>query len=125
MSVPGKTFIEELGTYIECEIKESSDVPDIIKDKNIKAFDVEKTGKKLYIRNRQDWDYFLPTGLTGKKKIKDFFSDNKILLEDRDKIPLVTCDKGIVWVVGMRSSREFLKDNKTKEVIILKYGKNI
>ncbi|MBQ7667828.1 MAG: tRNA lysidine(34) synthetase TilS [Clostridia bacterium] len=125
ISAPGKTFIEELGTYIECEIKEASDVSDVIKDKNIKAFDVEKTGKKLYIRNRQVGDYFLPTGMTGKKKIKDFFSDNKILLEDRDKIPLVTCDKGIVWVVGMRSSREFLKDNKTKEVIILKYGKNI
>ena len=53
------------------------------------------------------------------------FSDNKISLDERDKIPLITNEDDIIWVVGFRSSRKFLKDKDTKEVIILKYGKNI
>ena len=39
-----------------------------------KFFDIEKTGKKLYVRNRRFGDSFLPNGLDGTKKIKDFFS---------------------------------------------------
>ena len=38
---------------------------------------------------------------------------------------IVTNDEDIIWIVGFRSSRIFLKDKSTKEVIILKYGKNI
>lgn len=125
LNIPGKTCIEELGTYIECEIKKADEVPDIIKDKNKKIFDIAKTGKKLYVRNRKNGDSFLPTGMSGTKKIKDFFSDNKISLDERDKIPLITNEDDIIWVVGFRSSRKFLKDKDTKEVIILKYGKNI
>jgi len=123
--IPGKTYIKELDTYIEAEIKKAEEVPDILKDKNKKFFDIAKTGKKLYVRNRKDGDFFEPTGMTGKKKLKDFFNDNKILIEERDRVPLVECDEGIVWIVGLRSSRKFLKDKYTKEVIILKYGKNI
>ena len=125
LNVPGRTYIDELGTYIDCEIKNADEVPDTIKDKNEKIFDIEKTGKKLYVRNRKDGDTFFPTGMTGSKKIKDFLSDNKISTDERDKIPLITSNDEIIWVVGLRSSRKFLKDKQTKEVIILKYGKNI
>ena len=61
--------------------------------------------------------------MEGKKKLKDFFSDLK--LEKRDEIPIVTNGEEIVWVVGLRSSKKFLKDKSTKEVIIINYGENI
>ena len=93
------------------------------KNPNIHFFDIAKTGKKLYVRNRKNGDYFYPTGMEGKKKLKDFFSDLK--LERRDEIPIITNGEEIVWVVGLRSSKKFLKDKSTKEVIIINYGENI
>ena len=87
---------------------------------NKKVFDIAKTGKKLYVRNRKNGDIFYPTGLNGSKKIKDYLSDEKVNTENRDKIPLLTNDEEIIWVMGMRSSRKFLKD-KYKENIF--YGK--
>ena len=59
------------------------------------------------------------------KKIKDFFSDLKIPIKERDKIPILTNENDIIWVMGFRSSKKFLKDKNTKEVIIWNYGKNI
>ena len=77
-----------------------------------------KSEKKSFI-------FFLPTGIEGKKKIKDFFSDLKIETSKRDEIPIITNGEDIIWVVGFRSSKKFLKDNISKEVIIINYGENI
>lgn len=125
LNIPGKTYIEELDIFVDAEIKNASEVDNIIKEPNKKIFDIEKTGKKLYVRNRRIGDSFLPNGLNGSKKIKDFFSDLKIPTRERDKIPLLANDKDIIWVMGFRTSKKFLKDKKTKEVIILNYGKNV
>ena len=65
------------------------------------------------------------TGMIGKKTLKKYFSDLKISLDDREKIPLITNDNDIIWVAGFRASRKFLKDKNTKEVIIFEYGENI
>lgn len=125
LNVPGKTYLEEIDKWIITEIKKAEEVADSEKNPNVHFFDIEKTGKKLYVRNRKNGDYFFPTGLIGKKKIKDFFSDLKVETSKRDEIPIITNGEEIVWVVGLRSSRKFLKDKSTKEVIIINYGENI
>jgi len=125
LNIPGKTYIEELDIIINAEIKNANEVEDFIKSPNKKFFDIEKTGKKLYVRNRRFGDSFLPNGVNGTKKIKDFFSDLKIPTHERDRIPILTNGKDIIWVMGFRTSKKFLKDKNSKEVIILNYGKNI
>lgn len=125
LNIPGKTYLKEIKKCIFTEIKPASQVGDIEKNPNIHFFDIEKTGKKLYVRNRKNGDYFFPTGIMGKKKIKDFFSDLKIETSRRDEIPIITNGEDVIWVVGLRSSRKFLKDKSTKEVIIINYGENI
>ena len=125
LNIPGKTYIKELDIYINSEIKNANEVEDFIKIPNKKFFDIEKTGKKLYVRNRRSGDSFSPNGLCGTKKIKDFFSDLKIPTEERDKIPILTNKDDIIWVMGFRTSKKFLKDKNTKEVVILNYGKDI
>lgn len=125
LNIPGVTYIHELESYVNIEIADADKVPDVIKEKGKKIFDIAKTGKKLYLRNRKNGDYFYPTGMIGTKKIKDFFSDNKIELYKRDRIPIIANEDDIIWVIGMRSSKKFLKDKGTKEVIIINYGENI
>ena len=123
LNIPGRVYLKEINKWITVEVKNAEDVGITEKNPNIHFFDIAKTGKKLYVRNRKNGDYFYPTGMEGKKKLKDFFSDLK--LEKRDEIPIVTNGAEIVWVVGLRSSKKFLKDKATKEVIIINYGENI
>lgn len=125
LPIPGKVYLKEINKWIITEVIDADKVGDTEKNPNVHFFDIEKTGKKLYVRNRKNGDYFFPTGFNGKKKIKDFFSDLKVENSKRDEIPIITNDEDIIWVVGFRSSRKFLKDKSTKEVIIINYGENI
>ena len=57
--------------------------------------------------------------MEGSKKIKDYFIDEKVPKEDRDKIPLVTDDENILWVSGYRSSNLYKVAANTKNVLII------
>lgn len=87
------------------------------KDMFIKYFDYDKIENDLFIRNRELGDKFRPLGMNGTKKLKDFFIDEKIPRDERDKTPLICDEKGIIWVVGHRISEGYKIDNKTKRVL--------
>ena len=59
-------------------------------------------GEVATVRTRRPGDRFQPSGMTGTKKLQDFFTDAKIPREQRDHVPLLICDNGIAWVVGHR-----------------------
>ncbi len=66
----------------------------------------------LTVRSRRPGDLFQPSGMQGsRQKLKEFFIDNKLPVEDRDGIPLV-CDRdGILWIVGLRCAYREAPDN--------------
>jgi len=125
LNIPGTTYIQELNKTITTKIVDASVVPEKYSDKNKCFFDIEKTGKKLYVRNKQVGDSISLSGMDGKKSIKKFFSDLKIDANFREKIPLVVSEDDVLWVVGFRTNKKYLKDKYTKEVIIFEYGENI
>jgi len=125
LNVPGNTFIPEINKQIIAKIAKVEDVPNKYEDRNKCFFDIAKVGKKIYVRNKKDGDFFEPAGMIGRKTLKKFFSDLKIDSDDREKIPLIVNDTDIIWIAGFRASRKFLKDKNTKEVIIFEYGENI
>jgi tRNA(Ile)-lysidine synthase len=47
-------------------------------------------------------DRFRPLGLAGRKKLQDFFVDEKIPRAERYRVPLLARAGAIVWVVGRR-----------------------
>ena len=57
---------------------------------------------KLTLRGREAGDRFQSLGMSGTKKLKDFFIDEKIPSGWRDRVPLVVSSQGIAWVVGWR-----------------------
>ena len=59
-------------------------------------------GEVATVRARRPGDRFQPLGMTGTKKLQDFFTDAKVPRWQRDSIPLLVCDRGIAWVVGHR-----------------------
>lgn len=125
LKIPGTTFIPELNASIVAILKDASATEDTIKDKMIKVFDIEKTGYKLYVRNRRDGDKFNPSGMKGYKKLKDFFMDLKLQRDKRDKIPLIVNEGDIIWVVGVRSSNKYRKDIDSKEVVYFEYKEDV
>jgi tRNA(Ile)-lysidine synthase len=69
---------------------------------SVEYFDLSSLGFPLSIRTRQAGDLFQPFGAPGKKKLKDFFIDQKIPPHLRSQIPLLCQNKTVLWVIGYR-----------------------
>ena len=54
--------------------------------------------KDLFIRTRRDGDKYFYGGMT--RKVKRLLSDRKISQKERDSIPILCDDKGIIMVAG-------------------------
>ena len=74
------------------------------KQKNCEYFDYNSLSGQIYIRSRKNGDAFVPFGMEGSKKLKDFLIDEKIPARLRGKIPLVVCGGTVLWVCGYRRS---------------------
>lgn len=87
----------------------------ISKEARIAAVDYDKLTFPLTIRKWQKGDVFYPLGMKGKKKISDFFIDNKMSLFEKDNTWLLCSGNDIVWVIGLRLDDRFkLVENSQK-----------
>lgn len=87
-------------------------------DRSTFYFDTDLLTFPLYFRHWLEGDYFYPLGLNGRKKLSDFFTDQKLSLFDKEKIWLL-CDaqNRIVWVVNYRQDNRFKITENTKNVL--------
>ena len=69
-------------------------------------------------------DFFFPLGMNGKKKLSNFFIDNKISIPEKEQIWVLCSTDEIIWVVGMRISERFKISEKTKKAYIVQLFKN-
>ena len=90
-------------------------------DKSEIYIDYEKVIGDINIRTRKPGDRFVPFGMKGSKKIKDFFIDEKIDSNLRDEILLVCDSKNIIWIVGYRMSDDYKITSHTKKALYLAY----
>ncbi|MGK2906170.1 MAG: tRNA lysidine(34) synthetase TilS [Desulfuromonadales bacterium] len=58
----------------------------------------------LQLRHCKPGDRLRPSGMSGSKKLQDFFVDLKLTSEERQKVLLLLKDDEVVWVVGLRRS---------------------
>lgn len=115
--------IEEVEVEISLETKsiETERDPDIFDpDRLIETVDWRKVEQPITVRNRKDGDWFVPLGMKGKKKLKDFFIDLKVPIKERDRIPLVCDRRGIIWIVGFRIDERYKVDESTEEVLTMR-----
>ena len=89
-------------------------------------FDLGKTGFVIQARFFRKGDRFNPLGMTGNKKLKSFFIDQKVPQSMRSKIPILTnADDDIIWVYGQRISHLYRVTDKTKKVLLIEGNKAI
>lgn len=81
-------------------------------------------GENLAVRSRRSGDVFYPTGMTGRKRLSDYFTDKKIPSDWRDKVPLLLKNGAIVSVGKMRTDRRFCNKTGDGYKIIIEEAEN-
>jgi len=96
------------------------DSPLIIKD-NPMATSVN-AGQLVYPLTLRSWhqtDFFYPLGMKTRKKLSDFFINQKVPLHVKDQIPLlINGDGRLIWIGGYRLDDRFKVTKNTKKVTI-------
>ncbi len=120
---PAKYYIEENTAEIKdplslaFRIIEKDDRFEIIKDNNVALLDYDKLTFPLILRKWHTGDYFVPLGMTGMKKLSDFFIDHKLSLFEKEKTWIIASGEEIVWIVGKRIDNRFKVTEKTTRVL--------
>ena len=129
LEVPGKTILKEAGLVITAsEITKRKPEDDLKTDtahssKFLMLVDAGRIQLPLTARPRKDGDFFFPAGFGKRKKLQNFFVDEKVPRDERDRIPLITSGNDIIWIAGYRGDDRFMVTDSTKTVLRLEAGK--
>ena len=83
----------------------------------VACFDAARMEYPLVVRSFLPGDRFVPLGMRGHKKVKDFFVDRKIPSHVRRRLPLLCQGKDPIWVCGLRIDDRFKVRPETEKVV--------
>ena len=115
-------FLENSQVCIGCRIFENSEESAKIPRKTYtKWFDYDKIKDGFCIRTRRSGDYFISDTEGHRKKLKSYFIDEKIPMEERNRIWLLAQGSNVLWLVGGRISEHIKVSQKTKYILEITY----
>jgi tRNA(Ile)-lysidine synthase len=114
---PGTFDLEALGCTISLEEMVGSELNEMAASPWTAFLNSDKLSYPLMIRNFLPGDRFVPLGMSGHKKLKDFFIDLKLSLKSRAHVPILTHSNRIVWVCGLRIDDRFKVTRNTKKIL--------
>lgn len=79
--------------------------------------DFDKLDFPLLLRHWQEGEYFQPLGMTGLKKLSDFFIDEKYSIPEKENAWILASGNKLVWIIGKRIDDRFKITTGTKRVI--------
>ena len=87
---------------------------------HVATFDADRIALPLTLRRWRAGDSFVPFGMTGRKKLSDYFSDHKFSLLHK-AAAWILCDASgrILWIVGHRTDNRFRITSKTSRALIV------
>ena len=88
---------------------------------HIAVLDADRAGRRLCVRSRRPGDRITPLGMSGSRKVQDVMVDDKTPAAERDGVPLVVSENGVVWVVGHRLAHWARVREDTKRVLRLEF----
>ncbi len=114
VEIPGRAETED-GLSLSTELISPPPLDLIQKGGRMVAyFDWERLEGPFKLRGWERGDRMQLLGMEGRKKLQDLFVDLHIPRPARGLIPLLTCPKGIVWVIGYRIAEQFKVREETK-----------
>ena len=105
-----------IGRFSLCEVEELS-----IASPNCVFLNKEKLSFPLELRKWSTGDIFYPFGMKGKKKLSDFFNDNKLSLPEKESTWLLCSGDDIVWIVNRRADNRFAITNPAQKILKITY----
>ncbi len=118
IEVPGRTYIKEINAWISVNVEDQP--TDSSPPHGITAvFDYDEILGSLTLRSRRNGDRMSILGMEGSKKVKDILIDQKIPQRIRDRIPILSDDKGILWIPGVKRSNRAKSDIHTKKLLTI------
>ena len=117
LNVPEELVLKESGILIKSSFVDSAEISCDGKSKVV--IDAEKIKPPLVIRARKSGDLFYPFGFGKRKKLQDFFVDEKIPRDERDSVPIVLSGNDIVWIAGYRADERFKVMSETKKIVMI------
>ncbi len=90
------------------------------KGKECAYLDKSKLRFPLMLRKWQAGDSFVPFGMKGRKKLSDYFVDEKLSLVEKETVWVLCSGDDIIWVVGQRTDNRYRVDVNTSMVLIIK-----
>ncbi|MBI1387126.1 MAG: tRNA lysidine(34) synthetase TilS [bacterium] len=117
LAVPGSTPAPELGVEAIIDLFPASVERLPVRDEWCAEFDADKAFTPITIRGRRDGDAIAPVGMEGRKKIKKLLQERRIILEERDRTPIVLFNGELAWAAGVCLSKLFQVDEQTRTVL--------
>lgn len=87
-----------------------------VREKNTAYIDLDDLPQDAVVRSRRPGDRISPIGISGSKKLKDFFIDRKIERQERN-MPLICSGKEVLCIIGMTVSRSVMVTDDTKRML--------
>ncbi|HBL77563.1 MAG: tRNA lysidine(34) synthetase TilS [Bacteroidetes bacterium GWF2_42_66] len=88
-------------------------------------FDFNKLEFPLLLRKWQEGEYFQPLGMSGYKKLSDYFIDEKYSIPEKENAWILASGNKVVWIVGKRIDDRFKIEENTKNVLRISILKEV
>ncbi|MCD8035815.1 MAG: tRNA lysidine(34) synthetase TilS, partial [Clostridiales bacterium] len=115
INIGEKYFIKEAGIFVLISLKPEK-ISDVSAKLCTKRLNYDKIKGKIKLRTRLTGDYI--TIRNGRKKLKDYFIDEKIPSDKRDAYPLLACGSSII-LAGERLGQEYYIKPETKNILYI------
>lgn len=89
---------------------------------NVVDLDMEKLIFPLILRHWQVGEYFQPLGMTGLKKLSDFYIDEKYSIPEKENAWILASGNQLVWIVGKRLDDRYKITAKTKKIVRIRFS---
>lgn len=84
---------------------------------DVALIDESKLRYPLRLRRWREGDWFIPFGMTGRKKVSDYLIDRKVSVIEKNRQFVLVSGDDIVWLVGMRIDDRYRIDGSTENIL--------
>ena len=84
---------------------------------NVAQLDLDKLRYPLTLRRWREGDWFIPFGMTGRRKVSDFLIDRKVSMAEKERQFVLLSGDDIVWLVGRRIDDRYRLTRDTESVL--------
>jgi tRNA(Ile)-lysidine synthase len=111
--------LAEVPGIVSAYYSDITDTFEIPSDPSVACLDAERIKFPLIIRQWKPGDFFIPLGMKQKKKLSDYFIDNKYSIIEKENKIILECNGSIAWIVGDRIDNRFKITRHTKKALII------